>query len=174
MIWDVVKKSLVKEFKDAHSDTIFGAEFSRDGKQLLSGAADKFVKIFDIATGKHVRSFEGHTHHVLDVSWKADGTSIASAGADNVIKVWNVDTGEQRRTIGGYSKQVTSLRFVGIGENLISCGGDKSVRYHKAGNGQNYRSFSGGTDFMYAAASSRSESQEPGQSRGRLARVLRR
>jgi len=157
MIWDVAKKSLVKEFKDAHSDTIFGAEFSRDGKQLLSGAADKFVKIFDIATGKHVRSFEGHTHHVLDVSWKADGTSIASAGADNVIKVWNVDTGEQRRTIGGYSKQVTSLRFVGIGENLISCGGDKSVRYHKAGNGQNYRSFSGGTDFMYAAASSRSE-----------------
>jgi WD40 repeat protein len=158
MIWDVAKKSLVKEFKDAHSDTVFGAEFSRDGTKLLSGAADKFVKIFDVASGKHIRSFEGHTHHVLDVSWKADNTSIASAGADNVIKVWNVDTGEQRRTIGGYSKQVTSLRFVGIGENVISCGGDKAVRYHKTGNGQNYRSFSGGTDFMYAAASSRDES----------------
>ena len=158
MIWDVAKKTLIKEIKDAHSDTVFGAEFSRDGTKLLSGAADKFVKIFDVASGKHVRSFEGHTHHVLDVSWKADNTSIASAGADNVIKVWNVDTGEQRRTIGGYSKQVTSLRFVGIGENVISCGGDKTVRYHKIGNGQNYRSFSGGTDFMYAAASSRDES----------------
>ena len=157
MIWDVAKKTLIREFKDAHSDTVFGAEFSRDGTRLLSGAADKFVKIFDVASGKHIRSFEGHTHHVLDVSWKADNTSIASAGADNVIKVWNVDTGEQRRTIGGYSKQVTSLRFVGIGENVISCGGDKSVRYHKTGNGQNYRSFSGGTDFMYAAASSRDE-----------------
>jgi len=158
MIWDVAKKSLVKEFKDAHSDTVFGAEFSRDGTKLLSGAADKFVKIFDVASGKHIRSFEGHTHHVLDVSWKADNTSIASAGADNVIKVWNVDTGEQRRTIGGYSKQVTSLRFVGIGENVISCAGDKAVRFHKTGNGQNFRSFSGGTDFMYAAASSRDES----------------
>ena len=158
MIWDVAKKSLVKEFKDAHSDTVFGAEFSRDGTKLLSGAADKFVKIFDVASGKHIRSFEGHTHHVLDVSWKADNTSIASAGADNVIKVWNVDTGEQRRTIGGYSKQVTSLRFVGIGDNVISCGGDKAVKYHTAGNGKNYRSFSGGTDFMYAAASSRDES----------------
>ena len=158
MIWDVAKKTLIREIKDAHSDTIFGAEFSRDGKKLLSGAADKFVKIFDVVSGKHIRSFEGHTHHVLDVSWKADNASIASAGADNVIKVWNVDTGEQRRTIGGYSKQVTSLRFVGIGENVISCGGDKSVRYHKTGNGQNYRSFSGGTDFMYAAASSRDES----------------
>ena len=158
MIWDVVKRTMIREIKDAHSDTIFGAEFSRDGKKLLSGAADKFVKIFDVGSGKHIRSFEGHTHHVLDVSWKADNASIASAGADNVIKVWNVDTGEQRRTIGGYSKQVTSLRFVGIGENVISCGGDKSVRYHKTGNGQNYRSFSGGTDFMYAAASSRDES----------------
>ena len=157
MIWDVAKQTLVKEFKDAHSDTIFGAQFSRDGKQLLSGAADKFVKIFDVTTGKHVRSFEGHTHHVLDVSWKADNTSIASAGADNVIKVWNVDTGEQRRTIGGFSKQVTALRYVGIGDNLISCSGDKSVRYHTAGNGKNFRNFSGGADFMYAAASSRDE-----------------
>jgi len=157
MIWDVAKRSLVREFKDAHSDTVFGAEFSRDGTRLLSGAADKFVKIFDVASGKHIRSFEGHTHHVLDVSWKADDTSVASAGADNVIKVWNVETGEQRRTIAGYTKQVTSVRFVGIGENVISCGGDKSVRYHRTGNGQNYRSFAGGTDFMYAAASSRDE-----------------
>lgn len=157
MIWDVEKRELVKTIEDAHSDTVFGLQFSKDGKRIVSGAADKFVKVHDIETGEHVRSFEGHTHHVLDVSWKADGSQLVSAGADNAIKVWNVQTGEQIRTITNYSKQVTSIRFVGISGNVISCGGDKTVRFHTAANGSNFRSFSGGTDFMYAADSSRDQ-----------------
>ena len=155
MIWDVAKRELIREIEDAHSDTVFGIEFSRDGKQIVSGSADKFVKIHDVEHGHHVRSFEGHTHHVMDVSWQADGSTLVSAGADNAIKVWNVETGEQIRTIAGYSKQVTSISFAGISGTTISCGGDKSVRYHTASNGGNTRSFSGGTDFMYAADSSR-------------------
>ena len=155
MIWDVAKRELVRKIEDAHSDTVFGVEFSRDGQKIVSGAADKFVKIHEVATGKHVRSFEGHTHHVMDVSWQADGSTLASAGADNAIKVWNVETGEQIRTIAGYTKQVTSISFSGISGNTVSCGGDKTVRQHTASNGRAVRSFSGGTDFMYAADSSR-------------------
>lgn len=155
MIWDVAKRELIREIEDAHSDTVFGIEFSRDGKQIVSGAADKFVKIHDVETGKHVRSFEGHTHHVMGVSWQADGSTLVSAGADNAIKVWNVETGEQIRTIAGYTKQVTSIRFAGIGGNIISSGGDKTVRQFTASNGRAVRSFSGGTDFMYAADASR-------------------
>lgn len=158
MIWDVAKRSMIREIEDAHSDTVLGLEFSRDGKLILSGAADKFAKIHDVATGKKVRSFEGHTHHVLDVSWQADGSVIATAGADNVLKVWNVATGEQKRSIGGYSKQVTSVQFIGVGNNIVSCGGDKSVRFHRTTNGQNYRRFSGGTDYMYASAAARDAS----------------
>jgi WD40 repeat protein len=155
MIWDVATRELLREIEDAHSDTVFGIDFSRDGKNIVSGAADKFVKIHEVATGKHVRSFEGHTHHVMDVSWQADGSSLVSAGADNAIKVWNVETGEQIRTIAGYSKQVTSISFSGITGNTVSCGGDKTVRQHTASNGRAVRSFSGGTDFMYAADASR-------------------
>jgi len=158
MIWDVANLSLVRHIEDAHSDTVLGVEFSYNDKFLASAAADKFVKVFEAATGKHVHSFEGHTHHVLDVSWKADGTSIASAGADNLIKVWNAETGEQRRTIKGYGKQVTAIQYIGVGANIVSCSGDKHVRFHQTGNGKQLRNFAGGTDFMYAAAASRDES----------------
>jgi WD40 repeat protein len=151
-IWNVSSLALDREIKDAHSDTVFGVEFSPDGKYLASGAADKFVKVFNVATGKHVRSFEGHTHHVLGVSWKADGSLLASAGADNQIKVWNFETGEQARSITGYRKQVTSIRFIGTGADLVSSSGDKTVRFHRASDGNNYRTFEGGTDFMYSAA----------------------
>ncbi|MHC4878018.1 MAG: WD40 domain-containing protein [Planctomycetota bacterium] len=158
LLWDVEKRELAREVADAHSDTVFGIQFSRDGSQIVSGAADKFVKIHNVADATHVRSFEGHTHHVMDVSWKADGSRLVSAGADNAIKVWNVETGEQVRTISNYAKQVTSIEFVGVGGNTISCGGDKTVRLHTAENGRNYRNFSGATDFMYAADASRDES----------------
>lgn len=157
ILWNVETKALVRNLVDAHSDTVFGIEFSRDGKYLVSGAADKFVKQFEVESGKLVRSYEGHTHHVLGVSWKGDGSRIASAGADNAIKIWNVETGEQHRTIQNYSKQVTSIHFIGASDNIISGGGDKTVKMHRANDGGNYRNFGGMPDFVYAVASTRDE-----------------
>jgi WD40 repeat protein len=156
-IWNVADGQLVRSLENAHSDTVFGVEFSRNGKLLLSGAADKFVKIHEVETGKLFRSFEGHTNHVLDVSWRADMKQVASAGADNAIKVWNVESGEQQRTIGGFAKQVTSIQYMGRGGNFVSCSGDKTVRFHTADNGNNFRNFGGAADFMYAAAASEKE-----------------
>ena len=155
MLWNVENFTLIKDMKESHSDTVFGMEFSYDGKYLVSGAADKFVKLFTVPEGKHVRSFEGHTNHVLDVSIKSDFTTIASAGADNAIKVWNIETGEQARTIANYSKQVTSIQFIGITEDMVSCGGDATVKMHKSTNGQNFRNLAGAADFVYSAAPSR-------------------
>lgn len=157
ILWNVETKALVRNLTDAHSDTVFSIEFSRDGKYMVSGAADKFVKQFEVETGKLVRAYEGHTHHVLGVSWKGDGSRIASAGADNAIKIWNVETGEQHRTIQNYSKQVTSIHFIGATDNIISGGGDKTVKMHRANDGGNYRNFGGMPDFVYAVASTRDE-----------------
>ena len=157
ILWNVETKAPIRELVDAHSDTVFGIEFSRDGKYLVSGAADKFVKQFEVDSGKLVRSYEGHTHHVLGVSWKGDGSRIASAGADNAIKIWNVETGEQHRTIQNYSKQVTSIHFIGASDNIVSGSGDKSVKMHRANDGGNYRNFGGMPDYVYSVACTRDE-----------------
>lgn len=151
-LWDVASGTLIREIQDAHSDTVYGVDFSADGKLLATAAADKFVKVFDVSTGEHVRSYEGHTHHVMDVSWKGDRATLASAGADNAIKIWNAETGEQARTITTYSKQVTSLEFVGLQDNFVSCSGDKRVFLHTAGNGKAVREFKGCPDYVYSLA----------------------
>ena len=151
LLWDVATRTLVRPFTDAHSDTVFDVEFSRDGRYIVSGAADKFVKLFEVETGKLVRSYEGHTNHVLAVSIKADGSSLASGGADNAIKIWNLETGEQRRTINNFQKQVTALDYIGVSDNLVGCGGDKTVRLFTASNGNNFRTFGGMPDFVYDA-----------------------
>ena len=38
---------------------------------LATASADKFVKVWEVPSAKFVKSFEGHTHHVLDVAWRA-------------------------------------------------------------------------------------------------------
>ena len=151
-LWNLADNSMVRQFPDAHSDTVYGLEFSPDGKFLASAAADKFVKVFNVATGEFVRAFEGHTHHVMDVTWKGDGTALASAGADNSIKVWNAETGEQSRTITTYTRQVTSLQYVGMQDMIVSSSGDKRVFFHTASNGNPAREFKGSTDYVYRAA----------------------
>ncbi len=155
--WNIPSLTLDREFKDAHSDTVFGVDFSRDGQYLASCAADKFVKVFETRTGKQVRSFEGHTHQVLGVSWKSDGSLLASAGADNQIKIWNLETGEQQKSIATHGKQVTSVQFLGTGDNIVSASGDKTVRLHRA-EGENYRTLAGATDYLYSAAATADES----------------
>jgi len=150
--WAVDTGALKSALKDPHSDTVFGLEFSPDGKQIASCGADRFVKIHNIADGKFVRSFEGHTHHVLGVSWRADGRVLASCGADMAIKVWDVRTGDQQRTIQGFGKEVTSIRFVADTDNVVASSGDKTVQLKNSANGGNTASLGGATDYMYAAA----------------------
>ena len=149
-IWNVEDGSLVKEIMEAHSDTVFGVEFSPDGKHIASCGADRFAKIFDVESGNFIRAFEGHTHHVLGVTWQCDGRLLATSGADNVIKVWNVRTGVQTRTIGGFDKEVTAVRFVAASENVVASSGDKRVKIKKTGDGGDAADLGGATDFMYA------------------------
>jgi WD40 repeat protein len=143
-------KEVLNIKKDGHSDTVFGVCFSPDGTKLATCGADKFVKVFEIPSGKFLKSFEGHTHHVLDVGWKADGKLLASAGADNVVKIWDYEKGEQARTIPAHGKQVTRLVFIGNTGQFATCSGDQTVRFWNVDNGGNTRNFGGNTDFLYA------------------------
>jgi len=141
----------IQSFTNVHSDAVFGLDFSADGKYLASSAADKFVKVLDLATGKVVKTFEGHTHHVLGVSWKRDGRTLASAGADNVIKIWDFVTGERKKTIEGFGKEITSISFIGATDQTLASSGDDQVRT-LSDTGEKIRSFEGGTNFINSAS----------------------
>jgi WD40 repeat protein len=149
-VFDVSSGKLVVEIKNGHSDTVFGVSFSPDGTKLATCGADKFLKVFEIPSGKFLKAFEGHTHHVLDVAWKADGKLLASAGADNTIKVWDYDKGEQLRTLTNHAKQVTRLVFKGNTPDIVTCSGDQTVRFWNVDNGGAGLTIGDSKDYLYA------------------------
>lgn len=152
------------EIKAGHSDTVYGLCFSPEsfeltndkkekvkfGQMIATCSADKFIKVWDVPSGKFVKSFEGHTHHVLDVGWSSDGKLLASAGGDYTVKVWDFEKGEQIRTIKAHDKQVTRLLFIGKTTNVLTCGGDSQVKIFNAATGGVVKTFAGNNDFVYA------------------------
>jgi WD40 repeat protein len=127
-LWDAASGKLTKTIADRHSDTVLSLDFSPDGKLIASGGADKQLRISEIASGKLLKTFEGHTHHVMGVSWRADGRVLVSSGADNAVKVWDWIKGDRRKNIDGWDKEVTSVRYLGATTRIVTTSGDKQVR----------------------------------------------
>lgn len=152
-VWDLATGTLKLDLGSLHSDTVFGLRFSPDGTKLASGGADKFLKVVSVQDGKELRSFEGHTHHVMTVDWKADGKELASGGADNVVKVWDYESGEQKRTLQAAGKQITSIRWLPTGQPRVAgAAGDAQVRLWNPDNGQVARTFTGPSDYLFGVA----------------------
>ncbi len=148
-VFAVANGHLVRDFGEVHSDTVLGLSFSPDGRTIASSAADKTIRLLDVATGDVTRSLEGHTHHVLSIAWQDDGLSLASASADRTVKVWDAETGEQRRTISGFGKEITAITFVSATNQLATACADGQVRLYDVSNGKTIRNFNANGDFLF-------------------------
>jgi hypothetical protein len=153
-VWEIGKGLLCRSLDSLHSDTVLGLRFSPDGTKLGSASADRFVKVTSLADGKVLRSFEGHTHHVMAVDWKANGKQLISGGADRVLKVWDYDSGEQVQTLQEAGKQITAVRWLAGKPEAVAASGDAQVRTWNTESGGVARSFVGPGDYVYAVAAS--------------------
>jgi len=73
--------------------------FSPDGKSLVSTGSDGQMRLWDVATGNLVRSFDGHRGIVRGVYFLAGGKQLLSGGGDNTVRLWDVATGKELRQV---------------------------------------------------------------------------
>jgi WD40 repeat protein len=78
----------------SHSDVILDLQFSKDGKYLISGSADRAVKIWDSSTFLLNDTIKFHTNHINAVNMiDKDGTPfVVSIGNDKKIALYNLKT----------------------------------------------------------------------------------
>jgi WD40 repeat protein len=152
IFFDVASGRPTQTWKEKHSDTVLCLDFSPDGKKLVSGAADKIVRVTEIATSRQVNLLEGHTHHVTSVAFRSDGRVLASAGAEGTVVTWDMIIGERKKKIEGWSKEVTSLQFIGATNQIITSAGDNRVRIVND-EGTEVRNIADLPDYMQSAVS---------------------
>ena len=118
--------------------------FTADNTCLITGAEDKTVKVWDIATGRIKHTYGGDKGHTLDIyslDCSADGRFIASGSGDKTIKLWSTSTGTCLHTLGdertdGPTDGVTSVSISPDGRTLAAGSLDKVVRLWDVTTGQ--------------------------------------
>ena len=88
-----------------HSRLVTSVAFSPDGRYALSGSWDETIRLWEVSTGREVRTLKGHSGWVTSVAFSPDGRYALSGSWDETIRLWEVSTGREVRTLKGHSSQ---------------------------------------------------------------------
>ena len=113
------------------------------GERLASGSGDKTVKLWEAASGKLLRTLEGHANRVLSVAWDPSGERLASGSDDQTVKLWEAASGKLMRTLEGHANGVWSVAWDPSGERLASGSYDQTVKLWEASSGKLLRTLEG-------------------------------
>lgn len=87
-----------------------GAAFSRDGRQLVVMNATLTATVYDLETGRALRTLRGHNNLVTQAAFSPDGRFVATADRGGTLKVWNGDGGREVFITRGFSWATTYSR----------------------------------------------------------------
>jgi TIR domain/WD domain, G-beta repeat len=94
-----------------HANWVWALAFSPDGGSALSGSLDHTAKLWDVATGREIRTFAGHAGMVFSVAVSSDGRTALSGSDDKTLKLWDVATGSEIHTFAGHIAPVMTVAF---------------------------------------------------------------
>lgn len=141
--------------------------FSPDGNYLLTTHKNNTAALWNIATGKKQRLFEGyqnrermdglafdqadwyHTNIIKHLEKKnkailsPNGKYIAKGGIDSVAVLLNIQSGKIEKVFQGHSKSVITCAFSHDGKDLLTGSGDQSIKLWNVATGQLIRTFKG-------------------------------
>lgn len=76
-------------------------------RYIMTGALDSTVRLWDVATGKCLKTFFGHVEGVWALA--GDTLRVVSGAEDRMVKVWDARTGKCERTFTGHAGPVTCI-----------------------------------------------------------------
>lgn len=72
------------------------------------------IHLIDIATGKELRRFVGHTQPITAANFSNDGSILLSASRDGKLRIWNVATGNTTKVINVTQPKTEMMSSVGL------------------------------------------------------------
>lgn len=125
-----------------HTGDVNSLTFSPDGQKLASSSWDQTVKVWDVATGQVIQTFN-HPDTTYSVAFSPDGGSLAAGVRDGSIILWNLETGQKMNTFDGHTELVQHVTFSPDGSSIVSASFDGTIRVWDVATGQVQHTLSG-------------------------------
>src|SRR5262249_45287045 len=109
---------------EGSSDTVV---FSRDGRTLVSGGADRSVRLWDLKAQREIRRFTGPIDPVGSVAISPHAKLVAASSGIGRIRVWNINTGKELHSQIGHESIVSTMTFSPDGKFLATAGYDRVI-----------------------------------------------
>ncbi|MEA5469691.1 WD40 repeat domain-containing protein, partial [Spirulina sp. 06S082] len=109
------------------TDIVTSAALSPDN-QIVVGGSWKKIWIWDIQTGRIIKSFTKHNHWILSIAISPDRDFFVSASADQTIKIWDLSSYKLLYNLEGHTNGVTKVKISLNGKKLISASLDQTIK----------------------------------------------
>lgn len=118
---------------------------------LVSGSYDEAVFLWDVRTGRMMRSLPAHADPVGGVDFVQDGTLIVSCASDGLIRIWDTATGQCLRTlVHEDNAPVVSVRFSPNGKYVLAWTLDSCIRLWNYVDGRCLKTYLGHRNEKYS------------------------
>ncbi|KRX22600.1 WD repeat-containing protein 48 [Trichinella nelsoni] len=108
-------------------DSIYSLAMNPSGTVIVSGSAEKVLRVWDPRTCQKSMKLRGHTDVVKAIVISRDGTHCVSAGSDASIRLWHLGMQRSIGTIWCHTEGVWSLQTDDSFSTVYSAGRDKCV-----------------------------------------------
>lgn len=139
-----------------HSDVVSSLAISPDGKFFVTGSYDQTLILWQLSTGRVLKTLKGHFDRIYCVAVSPDSKLIASSSGDKNVKLWKASSGEEIRTcggwFGGHSERVLAVAFSPNKKKLISGSADRTVKIWQTRTGREIRTLKGYASAVVAIA----------------------
>ncbi len=118
---------VITRFK--HDGPASGAAFLADSASLLTGSADKTVRLWKISQDAPSRNIAGHANLVDGLAFSPDGALLASCSHDGTVRLWNVADGAALASIPAFTTPVYCVTFSADGKYLLAGSYSRSMKW---------------------------------------------
>ncbi|HEY9831294.1 MAG TPA: serine/threonine-protein kinase [Stenomitos sp.] len=119
-----------------------------DGKNLLSGSADKKIKIWDLATGKELRTLIKASIPINYFAISPDWQTLATGDTGNTIAIWDFNSGKKNQILKGHSSYVNYVVISPDGNKLASASADNRIKIWNLFSGQELLTLTGHSSYI--------------------------
>ncbi|MCV2441286.1 WD40 repeat domain-containing protein [Paucibacter sp. DJ2R-2] len=144
---------------EGHRGAVQSLAFSADGRTMVSGSADGYLRLWDAKSGRPVGGQIGERKHYRwampwmftskgrrhwsgespsnAVAFSPDARSVASGSSDWTLRIWDVQTGQPiGEPMRGHEGEVRSVAFSPDGRLVVSGSDDKTLQLWDAKTGK--------------------------------------